>query len=71
MEFLTIEEALHGKRYRGSRGEGAIISAEKRVGVWAGQNHTAYAVEVQPFTEYGKTPAKTFWATIAVKTENL
>ena len=70
MEFFTIEEALKGTYYRSTRGEGSIISAEKRDGVWAGSNHTAYAVEVKPFTEYGKTPAKNFWATIAVKTSD-
>ncbi len=48
-KLYTIEDLLIGKTYR-SRSrffEGEIISAEKREGIWYGDNTEAYLVQVR------------------------
>jgi hypothetical protein len=61
----TIESLLEGKYYRSHsrHDEGTILHAEKRDGVWYGENFEAYAIEVSP-----TRGIKNFWATVAVKT---
>ena len=71
MQNYTIEQALLGTPYRSRRGEGIVISAEKRDGVWAGNNNTVYVVEIKPWQEYGKIATPNFFATISVQTENI
>jgi hypothetical protein len=60
----TIDNLLVGKSYRSrSRNdEGTILYAEKREGIWYGENFEAYAIEVSP-----TRGIKNFWATVAVK----
>jgi hypothetical protein len=60
----TIENLLVGKYYRShSRyDEGVINHAEKRDGIWYGENFEAYVVRVSP-----TRGIKDFWATVAVK----
>jgi hypothetical protein len=63
-KLYTIENLLIGKPYKSlSRHfEGEIISAEKREGVWYGENTEAYLISV-------RTPNRLSdrYATIAVK----
>ena len=63
-KLYTIENLLIGKTYRSNSRhfEGEIISAEKREGIWYGENFEAYAIEVSP-----TRGIKNFWATVAVK----
>ena len=60
----AIQDLLVGKYYRSlsRHDEGTIQYAEKRDGVWYGENFQAYAIEVSP-----TRGIKNFWATIAVK----
>jgi hypothetical protein len=63
-KLYTIEDLLIGKTYR-SRSrffEGEIISAEKREGIWYGDNTEAYLIGI----DY-RGSLKTQYATIAVK----
>lgn len=63
-KLYTIEDLLIGKTYR-SRSrffEGEIISAEKRDGVWYGENTEAYLIGVN-----AKGSIQNKYATIAVK----
>ena len=63
-KLYTIEDLLIGKTYR-SRSrffEGEIISAEKRDGVWYGDNTEAYLIGVN-----AKGSIRNKYATIAVK----
>jgi hypothetical protein len=62
-KLYTIESLLVGKNYR-SRSrhfEGEIVSAEKREGIWYGENTEAYLIEVNTKGLRNK------FATIAVK----
>jgi hypothetical protein len=61
----TIESLLEGKYYRSHsrHDEGVIQYAEKREGIWYGENFEAYAIEVKATRGIGN-----FWATVAVKT---
>ena len=61
----TIENLLVGKHYhsRNRHDEGIIQYAEKRDGIWYGENFEAYVVQVRP-----TRGIKDFWATVAVKT---
>jgi len=60
----AIQDLLVGKYYRSlsRHDEGTILHAEKRDGVWYGENFEAYVVEVSP-----TRGIKNFWATVAVK----
>jgi hypothetical protein len=63
-KLYTIESLLVGKHYR-SRNRlfsGEIVSAEKRDGIWYGENTEAYLIQV-------RTPAylSDRYATVAVK----
>jgi hypothetical protein len=60
----SIESLLVGKNYRSTsrHDEGTILHAEKRDGIWYGENFEAYVVEVSP-----TRGIKNFWATVAVK----
>jgi len=63
-KLYTIENLLVGKHYR-SRSRffsGEIISAEKREGVWYGENTEAYLIKVR--TLYSLSDR---YATVAVK----
>ena len=62
-KLYTIESLLVGKNYRSRNRhfEGEIVSAEKREGIWYGENTEAYVVEV-----YDRTLRNKF-ATVAVK----
>jgi hypothetical protein len=63
-KLYTIESLLVGKHYR-SRNRffsGEIISAEKRDGIWYGENTEAYLIGVN-----AKGKLSTQYATIAVK----
>jgi len=63
-KLYTIENLLVGKHYR-SRNRffsGEIISAEKRDGVWYGENTEAYLITVRT-----KHSLKDKYATVAVK----
>jgi hypothetical protein len=61
----TIDSLLVGKHYRSRNrnDEGTILHAEKRDGIWYGENFEAYAIEVK--SNHG---IKNFWATVAVAT---
>jgi hypothetical protein len=62
-KLYTIESLLVGKNYR-SRSrhfEGEIVSAQKREGIWYGENTEAYLIEVNARGLRNK------FATIAVK----
>jgi hypothetical protein len=63
-KLYTIENLLIGKSYRSNSRhfQGEIISAEKRDGIWYGENTEAYLIGVN-------TPSsiRTKYATIAVK----
>jgi hypothetical protein len=63
-KLYTIESLLVGKNYRSRNRhfEGEIVSAEKREGIWYGENTEAYVIQV-------RTPAylSDRYATIAVK----
>jgi len=62
-KLYTIESLLVGKNYR-SRSrhfEGEIVSAQKREGIWYGENTEAYLIEVNTKGLRNK------FATIAVK----
>jgi hypothetical protein len=60
----SIENLLVGKYYRSNsrHDEGVILHAEKRDGIWYGENFEAYVVQVSP-----TRGIKDFWATVAVK----
>jgi hypothetical protein len=63
-KLYTIEDLLIGKTYR-SRSrffEGEIVSAEKREGVWYGENTEAYLIGINY-----KGSVRNKYATIAVK----
>ena len=63
-KLYTIEDLLIGKTYR-SRSrffEGEIISAEKRDGIWYGENTEAYLIGIN-----AKGSIRNEYATIAVK----
>jgi hypothetical protein len=63
-KLYTIESLLVGKHYR-SRNRffsGEIISAEKREGIWYGDNTEAYLIGVN-----AKGSIRNRYATIAVK----
>lgn len=60
----AIQDLLVGKYYRSlsRHDEGTILYAEKREGIWYGENFEAYAIEVSPTRGINN-----FWATVAVK----
>lgn len=60
----AIQDLLVGKYYRSlsRHDEGTILYAEKREGIWYGENFEAYAIEVSP-----TRGIKNFWATVVVK----
>jgi hypothetical protein len=62
-KLYTIENLLVGKTYKSKSRhfEGEIVSAEKREGIWYGENTEAYLIEVNTRTLRNK------FATIAVK----
>ena len=62
-KLYTIESLLVGKTYysRNRHFEGEIVSAEKREGVWYGENTEAYLIEINTRSLRNK------FATIAVK----
>ena len=62
-KLYTIENLLVGQNYksRNRHFEGVITHAEKREGIWYGENTEAYVVEV-----YDRTLRNKF-ATVAVK----
>jgi hypothetical protein len=62
-KLYTIENLLVGKTYRSRTRhfEGEIISAEKRDGIWYGDNTEAYLIEVNTRGLRNK------FATVAVK----
>jgi hypothetical protein len=64
-KLYTIENLLVGKNYRSNSRffEGEIISAEKREGIWYGDNTEAYLIGVN-----AKGKLSTQYATIAVQT---
>jgi hypothetical protein len=61
----TIDNLLVGKTYRSRsrHDEGTILHAEKREGIWYGENLDAYAIEVRSTRGIGN-----FWATVTVRT---
>ena len=63
-KLYTIESLLVGKNYRSRNRhfEGEIVSAEKREGIWYGDNTEAYLIEIN----YNGS-IKNKFATIAVK----
>ena len=62
-KLYTIESLLVGKNYRSNSRHfsGEIISAEKRDGIWYGENTEAYLIEINAGGLRNK------FATIAVK----
>jgi hypothetical protein len=60
----TIDNLLVGKTYRSRsrHDEGTILHAEKREGIWYGENLDAYAIEVR-----STRGIKNFWATVTVR----
>ena len=60
----TIQDLLVGKYYRSHsrHDEGTIIHAEKRDGIWYGEEFEAYAIQVSSARNIAN-----FWATVAVK----
>jgi hypothetical protein len=63
-KLYTIESLLVGKHYR-SRNRffsGEIVHAEKREGIWYGDNTEAYLITIRP-----KGSVSDRYATIAVK----
>ena len=62
-KLYTIENLLVGKNYRSTSRhfEGKIVSAEKRDGIWYGENTEAYLIEINTGMIRNK------FATIAVK----
>jgi hypothetical protein len=63
-KLYTIESLLVGKNYRSRNRhfEGEIVSAEKRDGIWYGENTEAYLIGIN-----AKGRLSTQYATIAVK----
>ena len=63
-KLYTIESLLVGKNYRSRNRhfEGEIVSAQKREGIWYGENTEAYLIEVN-----AKGSMRNKYATIAVK----
>jgi hypothetical protein len=61
----TIDNLLVGKHYRSRQrhDEGTILHAEKREGIWYGENLDAYVVEVS-----STRGIRNFWATVTVRT---
>jgi hypothetical protein len=61
----TIDNLLVGKHYRSRsrHDEGTILHAEKREGIWYGENLDAYVVEVS-----STRGIRNFWATVTVRT---
>mgnify|MGYP000879146818 CR=1 FL=1 len=64
-KLYTIQDLLIGKNYRSRsrHDEGTILHAEKREGIWYGENLDAYAIEVR-----STRGIKNFWATVTVRT---
>jgi len=62
-KLYTIESLLVGKHYRSRNRyfQGEIISAEKRDGIWYGENTEAYLIEINA------GGLRNQFATIAVK----
>ena len=64
-KLYTIENLLVGQNYRSRNRnfEGVVTHAEKREGIWYGENTEAYVVQI-------KTPSylSDRYATVAVKT---
>ena len=63
-KLYTIESLLVGKNYRSRNRhfEGEIVFAEKREGIWYGENTEAYLITIRP-----KGSVSDRHATIAVK----
>jgi hypothetical protein len=63
-KLYTIEDLLIGKTYRSRTRhfEGEIISAEKRDGIWYGENTEAYLIGINY-----KGSVRNKYATIAVR----
>jgi len=61
---LSIPALLIGKNYRSRsrNNEGTIVHAEKRDGIWYGENLEAYVIQVRP-----TRGVNDFWATVAVR----
>ncbi len=61
----SIEHLLVGRHYhsRNRHDEGIINYAEKREGIWYGENLQAYAIRVSPTRGIND-----FWATVAIET---
>ena len=64
-KLYTIENLLVGQNYRSRNRnfEGVVTHAEKREGIWYGENLDAYVVEVK-----STRGIKNFWATVTVRT---
>ena len=64
-KLYTIESLLVGKNYRSNSRHfsGEIVSAEKREGIWYGENTEAYVIEINAGGLRNK------FATIAVKVD--
>lgn len=64
---LTVSNALEGKYYSGSRGDGIIKEAHYRSDVWVSDGN-AYAVRVRPTYNPDKHLfiPRDFWATVGV-----
>jgi hypothetical protein len=66
----SIETLLEGKYYRSNsrKGlDGIIQYAEKRDGIWYGENYEAYLVKVRPTYDGKGIFRNDFYATVAVK----
>ena len=65
----NIADLLEGKYYRslGRHIDGIIQYAEKRDGVWYGENYEAYLVQVRPTYKGDGIFRNDFYATVAVK----
>ena len=61
----SVDNLLVGKYYRSisRHDEGIINYAEKRGGIWYGENLEAYAIRVTPTRGIND-----FWATVAIET---
>jgi hypothetical protein len=70
VKTYSVETLLEGKYYRSNSRynlDGIIQEAEKRGGVWYGENMEAYLVRVRPTYMGEGFPKPDFYATIAVK----
>lgn len=65
----NIADLLEGKYYRslGRHIDGIIQYAEKRDGVWYGENYEAYLVKVRPTYDGKGIFRNDFYATVAVR----